>query len=346
MSGFDGFIGSEKLIARLKRDIAAGRLSHALILEGAAGTGKRTLAKLICAAVSCTGEDRPCMQCTACSKILRDQSPDVIFITPDKDRVQLGVDVIRRLREDAVFAANDLPRKFYIIPDADVMNVQAQNALLKILEEPPAGVMFLLLAKSAENLLITIRSRAPTLRLQALTDAEVEAAVASDERAAKLRTSDPHAFSAAVKLARGSIGRALELCDPKLAAGCLELYAKAERFMELLSARSSANGEFAFYEFASKLVTQKQREELSQIYSLLADAARDLAAVKLANAPDLLFWTDREKAVSLSERFALTGLMELSEIFTEAIRSLDGNAGVSLIEVRTAAAALSVGRKI
>ena len=82
MSGFDGFIGSEKLISRLKRDIAAGRLSHALIIEGAPGTGKRTLARLICAAVSCREADRPCMSCINCSKILRDQSPDVIFITP------------------------------------------------------------------------------------------------------------------------------------------------------------------------------------------------------------------------------------------------------------------------
>ncbi|MBO5219464.1 MAG: hypothetical protein J6C52_08540 [Clostridia bacterium] len=345
MSGFDGFIGSEKLISRLKRDIAAGRLSHALIIEGAPGTGKRTLARLICAAVSCREADRPCMSCINCSKILRDQSPDVIFITPDKDRVQLGVDVIRRLREDAVFAAGDLPAKFYIIPDADAMNVQAQNALLKILEEPPAGVMFLLLAKSAENLLVTIRSRAPTLRLQALTDAEVESAIASDERAAALRASDPHAFAAAVKLARGSIGRALELADPKKAAGCLELYAKAERFMELLAARGSAAGELTFYEYAAKLVTQKQREELSQIYSLLTDAVRDLCALKLASSPELIFWTDRQKAITLSEQFALTQLMRLSEIFAEAVRSTNSNVGISLVQVRTAAAASAAGRK-
>lgn len=345
MSGFDGFIGSEKLISRLKRDIAAGRLSHALIIEGAPGTGKRTLARLICAAVSCREADRPCMNCITCSKILRDQSPDVIFITPEKDRVQLGVDVIRRLREDAVFAASDLPVKFYIVPDADAMNVQAQNALLKILEEPPAGVMFLLLAKSAENLLVTIRSRAPTLRLQALTDAEVEAAIASDERAAALRASNPHAFAAAVKLARGSIGRALELADPQKAAGCLELYAKAERFMELLAARGSASGELTFYEYAAKLVTQKQRDELAQIYGLLSDAVRDLCALKLASAPELIFWTDREKASSLSAQFALSQLMRLAEVFAEAVRSVNRNAGIGLIQVHTAAEASAAGRK-
>lgn len=340
MSGFDGFLGNEKLIARLKRDIASGRLSHAYIIEGAAGMGKRTLAKLICAAVSCTETDKPCMECIRCSKILRGQSPDVIFITPEKDRVQLGVDVIRRLREDAVFAANELPAKFYIIPDADAMNVQAQNALLKILEEPPAGVMFLLLTESAEKLLVTIRSRAPTLRLSALTEAQISDALADNP----LKHADPHAFDAAVKLARGSLGRAEELCDGEHAAGCLELYGKAERFIELLASRKSAADELAFHEYASRLVTQKQRDELGQIYALLAEAVRDLCACKLASTPDTVFWTSEERARELADRFALSHLMRLSDVFMAARVSLDRNVNLNLLQVQTAAAASAAGR--
>ncbi len=348
MSGFDGFLGNEKLIARLKRDIAVGRLSHAYILEGGEGMGKRTLARLICAALSCRAEsgDRPCMKCISCDKIMRDQSPDVIFITPQKDRVQLGVDVIRRLREDAVFAANDLPIKFYIIPNADAMNIQAQNALLKILEEPPTDVMFLLLSEVAENLLSTIRSRAPTLRLEALPDAVIDRALASNTRAASLKASDDQAYYAAIKLSRGSLGRAIRLTDPKSAADCLALYKKAEQYIELLADRKSAADELRFYEFASKLVTQKQRDDLAQIFTLLADAVRDLCTLKLASSPDTLFWTSEEKARQIADQFALSHLMRLSEVFIEARDAMDHNVNLNLIQVQTAATAASAGRSI
>lgn len=344
MSGFDGFLGNEKLIARLKRDIAGGRFSHAYIIEGGEGMGKRTLARLIAAALSCESSDRPCMNCINCGKILRDQSPDVSFVEAEKDRVQLGVDVIRRLREDAVFAANDLPAKFYIISEADTMNVQAQNALLKILEEPPPGVIFLLLSESAEKLLTTIRSRAPILRLEALTDEQLMAALETDERAMKLKQDDPRAFAAAIKLAGGSLGRAKVLADPEGAAGCLALFEKARRCMELLADRKNAAGELAFYEYASRLAGQKQRGELAQIYGLCADAVRDLCAVKLAKSPETIFFADGDEARALAGRYALSHLMRLSEIFTDARMSVERNGNLNLIQVQTAAAAAAAGR--
>ena len=170
MSGFDGFLGNEKLKERLERDIAAGRLAHAYMIEGPEGSGKKTLAKLIAAAAACRESDPPCMKCVSCDKIMRGQSPDVITVEAESGKVQLGVDVIRRLREDSVFAANDLDTKTYIFPAADTMNIQAQNALLKLLEEPPDGVRFLLLTENAQGLLATIRSRAPLLRTEALKD--------------------------------------------------------------------------------------------------------------------------------------------------------------------------------
>ena len=226
MSGFDSFLKNEKLIERLKRDITANRLAHAYIIEGGEGCGKRTLANLICAAASCSESDRPCMECISCYKILRAQSPDVITVGADKDRVQISVDVIRRLREDTVVAPNDLARKFYIIPKADTMNVQAQNAMLKILEEPPPYVMFLLLCERADDLLPTIRSRAPIYRVESLDDDIIIEALKSDENAKLLSENDPDAFFAAVRLARGSLGRAKELTDPKSAAECLKIYKK------------------------------------------------------------------------------------------------------------------------
>ncbi len=340
MSGLDDFLGNKKLIARISRDVAAGRFSHAYIIEGGEGCGKRTLARLICSAISCTAEARPCMKCIRCDKIARAQSPDVITVEADKDRVQLGVDVIRRLREDAVYAPNDLPRKFYIIPRADTMNTQAQNALLKILEEPPPHVMFLLLCENADDLLPTIRSRAPILRLEALPDDTVcEYLKANSEQAKALSERDPDAFLAAIRLSHGSLGMAMRLIDEKNAAECLEYYKKAERYMELLANRRNAANELAFYEFATKLAGTKERDALSRIYSLLADAARDLVNVKLARNPQPIFYTTPEKAREAADKFALGKLLRLTDIFCEAQNSLDRNANIALSQVRAASAA-------
>ena len=336
MSGFDSFLGNEKLIERLKRDVKASRISHAYIIEGSAGSGKRTLARLICAAIACEGGEPPCMECINCSKILRDQSPDVVTVIAEKGRVQLGVDVIRKVREDAVFAPNDLVRKFYIIPFADTMNPQAQNALLKILEEPPPHVMFMLLSENADNLLSTIRSRAPILRTQALDDELVcEYLKENDKGAKELFDRDPDAFFAAVQLSRGSIGRALELTSDKKAAECLSLYKSAEQYLELLSARRDGASELKFHEYATKLATSKQRTELSEIYSLLADAARDLVMCKLTNEPQTIFYTTAEKARAVADCFPLGKLIMLVDVFSDAKNSLERNANVSLSQVCT-----------
>lgn len=345
MSGFDSFIGNEKLIERLKRDVASSRISHAYIIEGVEGSGKRTLARLICMSISCSADERPCMECIGCSKILRDQSPDVITVTAEKGKVQLGVDVIRKIREDSAFAPNELPKKFYIIPFADTMNDAAQNALLKILEEPPPHVMFMLLSENADNLLSTIRSRAPILRTQALDDELVcKYLTENDSTAKRLRDSDPEAFNAAVKLSRGSIGKALSLVGGKRAEECLSFYRSAEQYLEMLASRRDAVSELKFYEFATKLATAKQRAELSAIYSLLADAARDLVLCKLTREPKTVFYTTAEKARAVADSFALGKLMALVDVFVDAKNTLERNANVSLSQVCTFCNAVAATR--
>ncbi len=344
MSGFDSFLKNEKLIERLKCDIAANRLAHAYIIEGGEGCGKRTLANLISAAASCNEKDRPCMECVNCYKILSAKSPDVITVEADKDRVQISVDVIRRLREDTAVAPNDLARKFYIIPKADTMNAQAQNAMLKILEEPPSYVMFLLLCENADDLLPTIRSRAPIYRVESLDDETIIEALKADEDAKLLSENDPDAFFAAVRLARGSLGKAKELIHPKSATECLKIYKKAEHYIELLAERRDAASELAYYEYSSKLANSKEREELKDIYSLLSDAVRDLINVKLTKSPSPIFYITPGKAREIADRFALSKLTILFEVFMSARDSLERNANMSLTLAKTSAAAAAATR--
>ncbi len=338
MSGFDSFLGNGQLISRLKRDIASGRLAHAYIIEGAKGCGKRTLAKLICQAVSCRDANAPCMKCTSCDKIERWQSPDVIPVVPEEDKVQLGVDVIRRVREEAVFAPIDLPKKFYVITEADAMNSQAQNALLKILEEPPPHVMFLLLSENADLLLSTVRSRAPILRLEALPDGIIKSKLS--EMSHRQKDVEPEALTAIIKLSRGSLGAAIELLSSEDLSDSVEIYQKAHRYIELLASRKDAVGELSFYEHAFKATGAKERVDFEAMLLLISDGIRDLINVKLTKNPTPIFFTSSDKARTLASEFTIGRLMSLSEVFDQAKKRSERNANLNLIKTQSAAAAL------
>ena len=148
----------------LKRQLSAqaeGRgLSHAYLISGPAGAGKSTLAQLLAAAMVCTSPgEKPCLACPACKKVLSGIHPDVIHIDIPEGKKEILVEQARSLRSDAWIRPNEASRKVYIIHNAHTMNENAQNAILKLLEEGPAYAAFLLLAENPAALLTTIRSR-------------------------------------------------------------------------------------------------------------------------------------------------------------------------------------------
>lgn len=165
----------------------AGRLKQAYILSSPQRSeGVQAARRLAAAAVCTSGGAVPCMKCRGCRKALEGIHPDVIALRrpmDDKGRAkkEITVDQIRAMSADAYVLPNEAARKAYIIEDADMMNVQAQNAALKLLEEPPAGVMFILCVENSQLLLPTIRSRCAELSVapgsaNAEDDAESESA--------------------------------------------------------------------------------------------------------------------------------------------------------------------------
>ena len=202
---FPGFYGNEGLKSRLSATTAKGGLSHCYILEGPAGSGKKTLAKLLAAAMECEGGgDVPCGTCPACHKIFGGGHPDVI--TVDSDKATVPISVIRDMQADAYIQPNEGLRKVYILPRAQDMQAPAQNALLKLLEEPPAYCAFLLLTDNMEKLLPTVRSRAVVLTLYPLTQLELK------QRMEQLApNADPDALADAMEKSEGYLGAALSL---------------------------------------------------------------------------------------------------------------------------------------
>ena len=142
-------------------------MSHFYLLSGPRGSGKHTLAELIAAAMLCAEPDAPCGVCRSCRKVLGGNHPDYITID-DPSKKTVPVDLIRQARSDIYIRPNEGKRKIYLFPRAQDMGIPAQNALLKILEEPPAYGVFFLLADNPEKLLPTIRSRCTELKLQPL----------------------------------------------------------------------------------------------------------------------------------------------------------------------------------
>lgn len=169
---FGGFLGNSGLKQRLSTAVAGNRLSHCYLLTGPEGSGKKTLAKWLAAAMQCTSSvARPCFSCPQCRKVLADAHPDVV-VTDDEDKAFVSVDTVRRAKTDLYIRPNEGNKKIYLFPRAGLLRIEAQNALLKVMEEPPAYGAFLLLAERAESLLPTIRSRCVELSLSPVDWAE------------------------------------------------------------------------------------------------------------------------------------------------------------------------------
>jgi DNA polymerase III delta prime subunit len=149
------------------------RLSHAYIISGSVEDANR-LAQAVAAAKVCSGRDRPCGHCSNCRKAEAGIHPDIGIIEPEKDKAYINVDQIRAIKADSAVLPNDADAKVYIIRPADAMNPPAQNALLKLLEEPPAYCSFILVAENAGSLLQTVRSRSVEVRVGETDEAEAD----------------------------------------------------------------------------------------------------------------------------------------------------------------------------
>ena len=203
--GFEALLGNEQLRQNLHSSIGRGRISHFYLISGPAGSGKHTLARLLSAAILCASEEKPCNACTACRKVMADTHPDVITVT-DPEHKNVAVKIVRQIREDVFIRPNEGTHKIYIFPQE--LGVEGQNALLKILEEPPSYGVFMLLADNPEKLLPTIRSRCTELALTALPTN-----ILRRELSSRFPEADLAALDAAIERSGGYLGQAITLLE-------------------------------------------------------------------------------------------------------------------------------------
>ena len=167
--GFETLLGNERLKDNLETSLRRGHISHFYLISGPAGSGRHTLARLLAAAILCREPDAPCLQCRVCRKLLDGNHPDFITVD-DPEKKTVPVDLIRQARADIFVRPNESDHKIYLFPRAQDIGLPGQNALLKVLEEPPEYGVFLLITDNPERLLPTVRSRCVELELQPLPE--------------------------------------------------------------------------------------------------------------------------------------------------------------------------------
>lgn len=329
-----GVVGNRGLCEKLCLDVLEDKLSHACIIEGPAGTGKHTIAKNVAAALACQKKKSdhgafPCLSCPECKKVLEGDCPDLITLGTD-GKATLGVDTVRFLREDVRAVPNDLDFKVYIIEDADKMTVQAQNAFLLTLEEPPSYVRFFLLCENAGLLLETIRSRAPVLRTQPIPNDLLDRYLCeTDTRAAQMKLSSPSEYAELIMASKNGIGRALELLDPKAFAPVKEQRRLVTDFADAATDGARAS---VILPLLSKFA--KKRDMLLPQLVSLSEAVGDLIMLKRSDLSPLCFFADRERATQMCDRASMSFLYNLNTAVLTAIDSIQKNANVGLTMIK------------
>ncbi|MCD7853993.1 MAG: DNA polymerase III subunit delta' [Clostridiales bacterium] len=319
IKGFDDFLGNVSAVKGLKSMIASGRVSHAYIFDGAYGTGKKTLAYAFAKALQCeNGAENGCGKCYSCKALDSGEHPDVFFV--DTDKTTIGVDVIR---DEIIDRAKTKPYsskyKIFILNGAERLTEQAQNALLKTIEEPPAYGVFILLVSNYNKLLVTVLSRCVLIRLNALGRETLE------RELLKTKACDRQMCGLIAECAGGSLGEALRLCSDE---GFFTLREKAAKFFD----RVEAADLMGLYEIIDEAIELDKSHDkgLDSFLSLIYLFYRDLLVFKTCGEEGVIQKDYLGLIEDICGRLTLKKLIKGSEAVSEARREIGMNVNKQL----------------
>lgn len=314
---FSHIVGHELIRKRLQRAAMTGRVANSYLFLGPAGVGKKTLLDAFVAALLCEGEDKPCGRCAACVKVRTRNHPDVVYIVPQKGKKTISVDVIREVIAEEVYVRPLLGhRKLFVVEDGALLGVPAQNALLKVLEEPPQYAVFLIAAQDAGVFLPTILSRSQQLALRPLPQEQVMAYMAAHYPA----LSEQHPFLAA--FSGGCIGRAKQMAED---GTFLQLRSEANAHMVSLAGAHPAalQGCIAY-------VAGLSEPERETVLACMIAWLRDSLCVMVARRKDVTNQDQLYELLLFCEKVTKRGVARALDALLALERGLSGNANVGL----------------
>ncbi len=317
IKGFNDFLGNASAVKGLKSMIASGRVSHAYIFDGAYGLGKKTLAYAFAKALQCeNGEENGCGRCYSCKALDSGEHPDVFFV--DTDKTTIGVDVIRdEIIEKAKTKPYSSKYKIFILNGAERLTEQAQNALLKTIEEPPAYGVFILLVSNYNKLLATVISRCVLIRLNALGRETLE------REFLKTKVCDRQICGLIAECAGGSLGEALRLCRGE---GFFTLREKAVKFFD----RVEKADLMGLYDIINDALELDKEKSLDSFLGLIYFFYRDLLVFKTCGANGVIQKDYLGLIEDICGRLTLKKLIKGSEAVSAARREIKMNVNKQL----------------
>lgn len=318
MATFKDIIGQEQIKDHLTHTIEQGKISHAYVINGERFSGKEFIANVFAMALQCEHPDgvEPCQQCHSCKQALSGNQPDIIRVTHEKPNT-IGVDDIRtQINTDIAIKPYSSPRKIYIIQEGEKMTAQAQNALLKTLEEPPAYAVILILTTNVDALLPTILSRCVVLNMKPVRDDLVKKYLMEE-----LKIPDYKA-NVCVAFARGNLGKARQLASSeefdhiKEEAVSMLKYVQDVEINEMLAAIKKI---------------QEYKFDVEDYLDILAIWYRDVLLFKATNdANHLIFKEEIQYIKKCADRCAYEGIEDILKALDKAKSRLKANVNFEL----------------
>lgn len=322
MASFQDIIGQEQIKEHLRNAISTGKISHAYIIEGEKSSGKEFIAKVFAMALQCEerakeGADVPCQKCDSCRRALSESQPDIVKVTHEKTGT-ISVDDIRvQISGDVAYKPYNSPYKVYIMNEAEKMTPEAQNALLKTLEEPPEYVVILLLTSNVGALLPTILSRCVVLTMKPVPDNLVRKYLMEE-----MQITDYKA-EVCVAFARGNIGKAKYLAtseefeNVKAEALSLLKYIQDMELNEVIAAVKRAN---------------EYKLEIKDYLDIILIWYRDVLLFKAtSDVNSLVFREELSSLRKVAARSSYVGIENVINSIENAKKRLDANVNFDLV---------------
>lgn len=318
MAGFKDIVGHEKIVEHLQNAIKLDKVSHAYIFNGPDSSGKKMLAETFALALMCENKDTEgCMECHSCKQVLGHNHPDVIYVTHEKPNT-ISVDDIRlQLNNDIAIKPYNSKYKVYIVDEAEKMNIQSQNALLKTIEEPPAYAIIILLTTNADLFLPTILSRCIKLDLKVVRKDVIVDYLMKNYRIPDYQAEVCAAFS------QGNVGKAIQLARSpefnELKASVLQLVKRV--------------GEIDLYEMgqAVKKITE-YKLEIGDYFDLMMTWYRDILYFKATgDVNGLIFKEEVYEIKRQVEKHSYAGIENIVNALEKAKIRIRANVNFDLV---------------
>ena len=285
MANFKDIIGQNQIKEHLQTALRQGSISHAYIICGEEGSGRQTMANALAKALQCenpTDTFDACCKCKSCKQAETHNHPDIKYITHEKTSISVD-DIREQLNNDISLKPYSSKHKLYIIPDANKMTEQAQNALLKTIEEPPAYAIIILLADNLAGLLSTIQSRCIILNMKPLAKEEIENYLIK-----KLEMQPEHAHIAA-GFCQGNMGKAIRFATSE------DFYEMKQQVLSLLKQIDNMDVS-SIMDVIKNMAAQKKT--INDYLDLMLLWYRDVLMFKVTKDTNLLLYKDEYKAIS------------------------------------------------